>query len=138
VHVTLSLAQGQQVLAAAQGAAEGIGVPMSIAILDEGRELLAFARQDGVALGTIEVAVSKAYTACSTGADTVDLRPLTQPGQPLFGLEGVHPRGYLTLPGGRVLRAGATRIVGAIGVSGGSLDEDDRVAAAGVAALRTS
>ncbi|MCW2852305.1 MAG: PduO protein [Nocardioides sp.] len=136
--MALSLAEAQQVLGAAQSAAEGLGVPMSIAILDGGRELLVFARQDGVALGTIEVAVSKAYTACSTGSDTAELRPLTQPGQPLFGLEGVHPRGYLTLPGGRVLRAGATRIVGAIGVSGGSPDEDDRVAAAGVAALCTS
>lgn len=130
----IDLDQAQRVLEAAMQKSEEIGVPMSIAIVDEGRELLLFARQRGAVLGSIEVAIGKAYTARTLDMSTVDIGPMTQPGQPLFGLETTHQRPLVTFAGGRPLQVGDV-IVGAVGASGGTPEQDDEVAAAGVAAL---
>lgn len=131
---SIDLAQAQKVLEAAMRKAEEIGVPMSIAIVDEGRELLLFARQNRAVLGSIEVAIGKAYTSRTVDMNTADIGPLTQPGQPLFGLETTHQRPLVSFGGGRPLRKGDA-VVGAVGASGGTPEQDDEVAAAGVAAL---
>lgn len=130
----IDLDQARKVLEAALRKSEEIGVPMSVAIVDEGRELLLFARQRGAVLGSIEVSIGKAYTARTVDMNTADIGPMTQPGQPLFGLETTHQRPLVTFAGGRPLRIGDV-IVGAVGASGGAPEQDDEVAAAGVAAL---
>lgn len=130
----LSLAEARQVLDAALAKAEEIGSPSSVAVVDAGRELLAFARQDDALLASSEISQNKAFTARSLNMATKDVGPLTQPGQPLYGLETAHRRPLVSFGGGRPLAAG-NEIVGAIGVAGGSPNQDDEVAAAGAAAL---
>jgi len=130
----LNLEQAQRVLDAAIAKAEEIGSPSSVAVVDAGRELVAFARQDDALLASIEISQNKAYTACSLGMATKDVGPLTQPGQPLFGLEATHHRPLVSFGGGRPLTLG-DEIVGAVGVAGGSVEQDDEIAVAGAAAL---
>jgi uncharacterized protein GlcG (DUF336 family) len=130
----LSLEQARRVLDAAIGKAEELGSPSSIAVLDAGRELVAFVRQDGALLASTEISQNKAYTARSLNMATKDVGPLTRPGQPLFGLETTHQRPLVSFGGGRPLAVG-DEIVGAIGVAGGTVDQDDEIAAAGAAAL---
>jgi uncharacterized protein GlcG (DUF336 family) len=126
---SITLGEAQKVLEAALRKAEEISSPSSIAVLDEGRELLAFARQSGALLASIEISISKAYTARSMNMNTGDIGPMTQPGQPLFGLETTHRHALVTFAGGRPLRVG-DEIVGAVGVAGGTVDQDDEIAAA--------
>jgi uncharacterized protein GlcG (DUF336 family) len=130
--VTLSTAQ--TVVEAARAKAEEIGVPMNIAIVDDGNNLTAFARMDGAWLGSIDIAQNKAYTARSFDMSTKDLAPLCQPNQPLFGIHASNQGRLIVFAGGIPLQSG-DRVVGAIGVSGGSVEQDHEVAEAGVAAF---
>ncbi len=131
---TLTYDQAQQVLQAALRNAEEIGSPSSIAVLDGGRELMAFGRQTDALLASTDISISKAYTARSMGMNTGDLMPLVQPGGPFFGLERTQPRPFVPFGGGRPLTVGG-EIVGAVGVAGGTAEQDDEIAAAGAAAL---
>jgi uncharacterized protein GlcG (DUF336 family) len=124
----------RRALDAALQKATDIGSPSSVAIVDQGRELLVFARQDGALLASTEISQGKAYTSVSMRMATKDIGPLTQPGQPLFGLEHTHSRPLVTFGGGRPLEVGG-EIVGAVGVAGGTVDQDDEIAAAAAAAL---
>jgi len=130
--VTLSAAK--EVVEAARAKAEEIGVPMNIAVVDEGNNLTAFARMDGAWLGSIDIAQNKAYTARSFDMSTKDLAPLCQPDQPLFGIHASNQGRLIIFAGGIPLQSG-DRVVGAIGVSGGSVEQDHEVAEAGVAAF---
>ncbi len=131
---SLTYDQAQNVLQAALRKASEIGSPSSVAIVDEGRELVAFARQDGALLASIEISIAKAYTACSMQMSTGDLAAMTQPGQPLAGLETSHRRPLVAFAGGQPLWVG-DQVVGAVGVAGGTVEQDDEVAAAAVASL---
>jgi uncharacterized protein GlcG (DUF336 family) len=131
--MTLTNEQAQKALSAGIKKATAIGSPSSIAIVDGGRELIAFTRQDGALLASIEISAGKAYTACSMKMATKDIGPLTQPGAPLFGLENTHHRPLITFGGGRPIEVGG-EVVGAVGVAGGSTDQDDEIAAAAAAA----
>jgi uncharacterized protein GlcG (DUF336 family) len=131
-NVTLSAAQA--VVEAAVKKAEEIGVPMDIAVVDGGNNLTAFARMDGAWLGSIDIAQNKAYTARSFDMATKDLAPLAQPGQPLYGIEASNQGRLIVFAGGIPLEADG-KVVGAIGVSGGSVEQDQEVAEAGVAAF---
>lgn len=133
----LSLAQAQAVLEAATAKAQEIGSPSSIAVVDEGRELLAFARMDDALLASAEISQAKAYTARSLNAATRDVAGLVQPGGPLFGLETAHLAAGRTLVGfgGGVPLTSGDAVVGAVGVAGGSPDQDHEVAVAGAAAI---
>ena len=136
---TLTIDQAQSVLEAARAEAQAIGSPSSVAILDGGRELLAFARMDGALLASPAIAQAKAYTARSMNCATKDLDALGQPGAPLFGLQSAHAatgRTLVTFGGGVPITIG-DEVVGAVGVAGGSPDQDHQVAAAGAAALHT-
>lgn len=126
--------QARRVLEAAIQKANEIGSPSSIAIVDEGRELLAFFRQPEALLASTEISIAKAYTARSMNMNTADIGPLTQPGQPLFGLETSHQRPLITFGGGQPLRIGG-EVVGGVGVAGGTPDQDDEIAAAAVSSL---
>jgi uncharacterized protein GlcG (DUF336 family) len=130
--VTLSAAQA--VVDAAQAKAEEIGVPMNIAVVDEGNNLSAFARMDGAWLGSIDIAQNKAYTARAFDMSTQELAPLAQPNQPLYGIDASNQGRLIVFAGGIPLTAG-DRIVGAVGVSGGSVEQDHEVAEAGVEAF---
>ena len=105
--VTLSAAK--EVVEAARAKAEEIGVPMNIAVVDEGNNLTAFARMDGAWLGSIDIAQNKAYTARSFDMSTKDLAPLCQPNQPLFGIHASNQGRLIIFAGGIPLQSGAPR-----------------------------
>ena len=132
--MSLTYEQAHQALEAAVGKAAEIGSPSSIAILDGGRELMAFARHEQALLASAEISQGKAYTACSMQMNTGDLASLTQPGQPFYGLETSHQRPFVTFGGGRPLQVDGA-FAGAVGVAGGTIDQDEEVASAAVAAL---
>jgi uncharacterized protein GlcG (DUF336 family) len=129
---TLTLSVGQAVLEAARTKATQIGVPMNIAVVDEGSNLVAFLRMDDAWLGSIDIAQNKAYTARAFDMPTKDLAPLAQPGGPLYGIEASNHGLLIVFAGGIPLMSGG-RVVGAIGVSGGTVEQDQDVAEAGVA-----
>ena len=131
----LTLAQAQEVLKAALVKAEAQGVPMNIAVVDAGGNLKAFAREDGAFLGSIDVATKKARTARFFNMSTAQLGAASQPGKELYGIE-VTNKGLVIFGGGELLKNKDGVIIGAIGVSGGSVAEDTNVAKAGVAALK--
>ncbi len=128
----VTLRTALQMVEAAATRADDIGVPMNIAVVDDGNNLVAFARMDGAWQGSIDIAQNKAYTARAFDMSTSDLAPLCQPGQPLFGIQASNGGRLIIFPGGIPLRANGS-VVGAIGVSGGSVEQEQDVAHAGVA-----
>jgi uncharacterized protein GlcG (DUF336 family) len=102
--------------------------------VDEGGNLVAFARMDDAWLGSIDIAQNKAYTARAFDMSTKDLAPLAQPGGPLYGIEASN-HGRLIVFAGGIPLVSDNRVVGAIGVSGGAVEQDQEVAEAGVAAF---
>lgn len=134
---TVSYDQGVAAVRAAIAKAEEIGSPSSIAVIDSGRELVAFARMDQALLASVAISQAKAYTARSLNAATKDVSGYAQPGGPLYGIETAHlaaGRALVTFGGGVPIVVDG-EVVGAIGVAGGSPDQDHEVAAAGAAAL---
>jgi uncharacterized protein GlcG (DUF336 family) len=107
---------------------------MDIAVVDAGNNLVAFERMDGAWLGSIDIAQGKAYTARAFNMATKDLAPLCQPGSPLFGIHASNHGRLIIFPGGIPLERGG-EVVGAIGVSGGAVDQDQAVAEAGAEAF---
>jgi uncharacterized protein GlcG (DUF336 family) len=132
---TVTLEEAQAIIQAAQETAEEMGQPMNIAILDNGRQLKAFARMEDAWLGSIDISIDKAFTAASfPDFETKDLADVTQPGQPLYGLETTNGGRIVNFAGGIPLMRGDD-VAGAIGVSGGTVDQDQQVAEAGAAAF---
>jgi len=128
------LEEAQAVIEAAMQKAEEIGQPMNVAVVDNGRDLKAFARMEDAWLGSIDIAINKAFTSASFLMPTQDLTEMTQPGQPLYGLETTNFGRVIIFAGGIPLMRGE-EVAGAIGVSGGTVDQDQEVAEAGVAAF---
>jgi uncharacterized protein GlcG (DUF336 family) len=112
-----------------------IGSPSSIAIIDSGRNLICFARMDGALLASIEISQAKAYTARSLNMKTSDVTQYVQPGGPFYGMETSHRHPLVVFAGGMPVERGGA-VAGAVGVAGGTLDNDVAVAEAVVAALR--
>ncbi|GAB6166939.1 heme-binding protein [Thermostilla marina] len=131
----ITLEQAQAVVAAAVAKAEEIGTKMDIAVVDAGANLKAFVRMDGAWLGSIDIAVRKARTARFFDMPTGEIGKLSQPGGSLYGIEHSNG-GLITFPGGVPLKNAAGEIVGAIGVSGSTVENDHAVAEAGAAALQ--
>ena len=130
---SIPLDDAQRVLAAAVARAAEIGQPMNVAVVDDGAHLVAFARMDGAIRGSIDISIKKARTAVLFDLGSADLMGPAQPGAPLYGIEETNG-GLVVFGGGlRLTRGGA--LVGAVGVSAGTVDEDVDVASAGVAAL---
>jgi uncharacterized protein GlcG (DUF336 family) len=130
----LSLGQAQTVLGAAIAAAEEQGTLMDVAVVDAGGNLKAFARMDGAWLGSVDIAITKARTARYFDLPTEALGELSQPGGPLYGIEHSNG-GLITFPGGLPLKSADGTVIGAIGVSGSTVEDDRAVAEAGAAAL---
>lgn len=131
---SITLSQAKAILAAAERKAAEIGVAQNIAIVDAGNNLTAFVRQDGAWLGSIQIAMDKAFTARAFDMATAELAKSAQPGEPLYGIAVSNEGRVIVFPGGIPLEQGG-EIIGAIGVSGGQVDQDQAVAEAGVAAL---
>lgn len=130
----ITLEQAQAVTAAALKKAMESGTLMDIAVVDAGGNLKSFIRMDGAWLGSIDIAVKKARTARMFDMNTGDIGELSQPGGPLYNIE-VSNGGLITFPGGIPLRDGAGQMIGAVGVSGSTVDNDHAVAAAGAQAV---
>lgn len=130
----VSLDTALHVIASARREAEAIGVPMNIAVVDEGNNLVAFQRMDGAWLGSIDIAKGKAYTARAFNMSTRDLAPLCVPGEPLYGIHASNQGRLIIFAGGIPLERRG-EVVGAIGVSGGAVDQDQVVAEAGAGAF---
>ena len=130
----LTLDAAERIVAAAKKKAAEINTKMDIAVVDAGGNLKAFARMDGAWLGSIDIAQRKARTARWFDMDTGVIGTLSQPGGPLYGIEHSNG-GLITFPGGVPLKNGHGEVVGAIGVSGSTVENDHTVAAAGAAAL---
>jgi uncharacterized protein GlcG (DUF336 family) len=111
-----------------------MGQPMNIAVMDAGRNLVAFQRMDGAWVASIDIAIDKAFTSAGRGLTTREIGEMAQPGQPLFGINTTNGGRIVIFAGGvPLMREG--EVVGAVGVSGGTPDEDHEVAEAGVAAF---
>lgn len=121
------------VIAAAQQAAQKIKVPMNIAVVDRGSNLVAFVRMDNAWLGSKDISIKKAQTANYFDMNSGEIGKLSQPGKPLYQIE-VSNGGLISFPGGVIIKKGK-EIIGAIGVSGGSVEQDEKVAKAGAAAI---
>jgi uncharacterized protein GlcG (DUF336 family) len=130
----VTLAGAKTVIEAAGAKAQKIGVPMNIAVVDAGANLVAFVRMDGAWLGSIEIAINKAYTARAFDMTTKELSRISQPGQPAFGIAASTDHHIAIFPGGVPLKADG-QIIGAVGVSGGKPDQDNAVAEAGAEAF---
>ena len=130
----ITLEQARPVVAAAVSKAGELGLKMDIAVVDAGSNLKAFARMDGAWLGSIDIAIKKAKTARYFDMNTGEIGKLSQPGGPLFGIEHSND-GLITFPGGIPIKNGAGEVIGAIGVSGHTVENDHLVAEAGLSAL---
>jgi uncharacterized protein GlcG (DUF336 family) len=131
--ITLAQAQAQALVDAAQQKAAEIDTLMNIAVVDVGGNLKAFVRMDGAWLGSIDISIRKARTARYFDMNTGDLGASTQPGGSLYNIE-VSNGGLITFPGGIPLKLNG-EVVGGIGVSGSSVENDHTVAEAGANAL---
>lgn len=132
--MSITHAQAAAVLAAGEAAADAIGVPMNIAVLDAGVHLKAFSRMDGALLGSIDIALGKAKTAALFGFNTEAIGEFCKPGGTSPGLEQTNG-GLVVFAGGVPLRDASGAVIGAVGVSGGAVAQDFEVASAAAAAL---
>lgn len=127
----LTLAAARAVIAAVQAEARTMRVALSCAVVDAGDQLVAFERMDAADLVTIMLAQDKAYTALANRMPTRDLAPLVQPGAEFYGYDSVAAGRTIVFAGGMPLERNGV-LVGAVGVSGGSSEEDQRAVEAGV------
>lgn len=131
----ISLDQAHVALEAAAKKAQQINTKMDIALVDAGGNLKAFARMDGAWLGSIDIAIKKAKTARYFDMPTGEIGKLSQPGGPLYQIE-VSNGGLITFPGGVPIKSADGTIIGAIGVSGSTVENDHAVAQAGANAVK--
>ena len=134
IRDTITLEEARRVIEAAERKAGEIGQPMDIAVCDAGGNLKAHVRMDEANVGSITISINKAYTAIAFQCQTANLTDDTRPDGPIFGLSDAHGGRLVVFPGGiPLVRDG--RIVGAIGVSTGTTEQDQQVAEAGVSAF---
>jgi len=131
----VTLNDARRVIAAAEKKAAEIGQPMNIAVADGGGNLVAHVRMDKAWLGSIDISIKKAYTARAFDIATKDLADHSQSGGQFFGIHASNHGRIMIFAGGIPLKNKTGEIVGAIGVSGGSGEQDHAVAEAGVKAF---
>jgi len=132
-HKTLQLPDARRIIAAATKKAEDIKQPMNIAVVDAGGNLLAFERMEDAWLGSIDISIKKAWTSRAFNITTQDLAQHSQSGNQFFGIHASNDGKVMIFAGGIPLKQDG-QVVGAIGVSGGSGDQDHDVAHAGASA----
>ena len=129
----VTLKDARSIIAAAEKKAEEIGQPMNIAVVDAGANLVAHVRMDKAWIGSIDIAINKAFTARAFDIDTKTLATLSQPDDDFFGIQDSNHGRVMIFAGGIPLKKNG-EVVGAVGVSGGKGKQDHAVAEAGVAA----
>ena len=129
----LTMDKAQQIIEAAIDKAKTIGQPMNVAVVDAGANLVAFMRMDGAWLGSIDIAINKAFTAKAFDISTLELGRNSQPGDQFFGIHASNHGRVMIFAGGIPIKMNG-QIAGAVGVSGGSGEQDQAVAEAAVAA----
>jgi uncharacterized protein GlcG (DUF336 family) len=127
--VSVNLDDARKIIAAGERKALEIGIPYNIAVADAGGGLVSHIRMDGAWLGSVDIAINKAWTARAFDAATEDLAHLTQSGQSLFGLSTTNDSRVVIFGGGIPLKVDGV-VVGAVGASGGSVEQDVAVARA--------
>lgn len=132
--MNITLVQAEKAIATAKQKSAAIDTKMNIAIVDAGANLVAFGRMDGAWLGSLDISIKKAKTARYFDMNTGIIGELSQPGQPLFNIENSN-NGLITFPGGVPIKNTSGEVIGAIGVSGSSVENDHIVAEAGALAL---
>ena len=132
--MNITLAQAEKAIVAAKQKSTAIDTKMNIAVVDAGANLVAFGRMDGAWLGSLDISIKKAKTARFFDMNTGVIGELSQPGQPLFNIEHSN-NGLITFPGGVPIKNASGEIIGAIGVSGSSVENDHIVADAGALAI---
>ena len=131
--IEITLEQARAAVSAAIEKSQQVGVKMNIAIVDAGANLKAFARMDGAWLGSIDISMKKARTARFFDMNTGEIGKLSQPGGTLYNIEHSNG-GLITFPGGIPIKNGSGEIIGGIGVSGSTVEDDHAVAEAGARA----
>ena len=130
----VTLDDARRIIAAAEKKAKEIGQPMNIAVADVGGNLIAHVRMDDAWLGSIDISINKAFTSRAFDISTKDLAENSQPGQQFYGIHASNRGRVMIFAGGIPLRR-AGKVVGAVGVSGGSGEQDQAVAEAGAKAF---
>jgi uncharacterized protein GlcG (DUF336 family) len=129
MHATID--EAEQALSAGVKKAQETGTQMCIAVIDSGGILKAFKRMDDAWLGSVDIAIKKAKTAVCFGMTSGQIGDLSQPGGPLYGIEHSND-GLITFPGGVPIVNREGVLIGAIGVSGSTVENDHLVAQAAV------
>ena len=132
--MSITQQQADTAITAAEKAAEVIGVPMNIAVYDDGANMKAFVRMDGAFLGSADIALNKARTAALFGFNTEALYDFVKPGGTSPGFDRTNG-GLIVFAGGIPVHDANGRVIGAVGVSGGAVAQDFEVAKAAVAAV---
>jgi uncharacterized protein GlcG (DUF336 family) len=130
--VSVDLADARRIISAGERKAIELGVPYNIAVADAGGGLVAHARMDGAWLGSVDIAINKAWTARAFDMSTEDLSHLTQSGQQGFGLNTTNDSRVVIFGGGIPIKRDGI-VIGAVGASGGSVEQDVAVARAAIA-----
>src|ERR1700709_542681 len=130
----ITLADAKRIVAAAERKAEDIGQPMNIAVVDAGGNLVAHVRMDNAWIGSVDIAINKAWTSRAFDIPTKALAELSQSGDQFFGIHASNHGRVMIFAGGIPLKRGGI-VVGAVGVSGGSGKQDHEVAEAAAAAF---
>ena len=130
----ITMEEARAAVDAARKKSQELGVQMNIAIVDAGANLKAFARMDGAWLGSIDISIKKAKTARFFDMNTGDIGRLSQPGGALFNIEHSND-GLITCPGGVPIKNSGGEVLGGIGISGSTVENDHVVAAAGAATI---
>ena len=131
---TVSLEDARRVTAAAEECADEIGQPQNIAVVDAGGNLVSHIRMDGAWIGSVDIAINKAFTARAFDLPTADLAADSQPGGQFYGIEQTNEGRVVIFAGGVPLKRD-DQVVGAVGVSGGDGEQDTKVAEAAAAAF---
>jgi uncharacterized protein GlcG (DUF336 family) len=133
-YETLSLDDAKRMLKAAEAKATSLGIAYNVAVVDAGGHLIAFFRQDGALIGSVDLAIDKAVTARIFDKATSDLAALAQSGKPLFGIQQSNA-GKVVIFGGGFPVTYNGEIIGAVGTSAGTVEQDIEVAQAAIEAL---
>jgi uncharacterized protein GlcG (DUF336 family) len=131
---SLTLADARSLIAAGEKTAADLGIPYNLAVVDAGGDLIAHVRMDGAWLGSIDISIKKAWTARAFDMPTEDLAKMSQSGKPLFGINTTNHDKVVIFGGGIPIRVGEV-VVGAIGASGGTVEQDLEVAEAAASAF---
>jgi uncharacterized protein GlcG (DUF336 family) len=128
---SLNLRDARRIIQAGEAQAEKLGVPYNLAVVDAGGDLIAHVRMDGAWLGSIDIAMKKAWTSRAFDMATEDLATMAQAGKPLFGINSTNHDKVVIFAGGIPIKVDDV-VIGAVGASGGTVDQDQKVAEAAI------